>query len=156
LAASIDLDDFLGGRYIASLATLNPDGSSHLAAIWYVYEEGVFYFPTSQRSRKAKNVALSARASVMVDSRASESIRGVAAAGAASVISGSEALGLNRLIHLRYLTEEGLRTSRVGRAVSEGDDVTIRLEPERWHTWDLSRDFRDEHISPEVMLPVDV
>ena len=51
MAAHIDVDDFLGGRYIASLATLNPDGSSHLAAMWYVYEGGMFYFPTSQRSR---------------------------------------------------------------------------------------------------------
>jgi PPOX class probable F420-dependent enzyme len=154
LPASFDIDEFLSGRYIATIATQNPDGSSHLAAIWYLYD-GSFYFPTSQHSRKAKNVAMSPKASVMVDSRAPESLRGVAATGTASLIGGVEALKVNHQIHQRYLTEDGLRGSRLGQAVSEGDDVTIRLEPERWHTWDLSRDYYDDHISSDVMLPLD-
>ncbi len=31
------------GRRIASLGTLNEDGSVHLTAVWYLYEDGCFY-----------------------------------------------------------------------------------------------------------------
>jgi PPOX class probable F420-dependent enzyme len=153
--ARFDVVAFLSGRYIAALATLQGDGASYLTAIWYLYMDGAFYFPTSRGSRKARNIAARPRASVMVDSRAPQLIRGVAARGQADLISREAAREMNRLIHRRYLTEKGLRESSLGRAVAEGDDVTIRLVAERWHTWDLSGPFGNVLTSAELVLPLD-
>src|SRR3989442_248801 len=57
------------GRRIASLGTLNDDGSAHLTAVWYLYEDGCFFVATSSRSRKARNLAARPRATLMVESR---------------------------------------------------------------------------------------
>ena len=44
------------GRFIASLGTESEDGSTHLTAVWYLFEDGCLYVATSSRSRKARNV----------------------------------------------------------------------------------------------------
>src|SRR6266581_9190800 len=57
------------GRRIASLGTLNDDGSAHLTAVWYLYEDGCFFVATSSRIRKARILAARPRATLMVESR---------------------------------------------------------------------------------------
>lgn len=149
-----DRDAFLAGRYIASLATENPDGSSYLTAVWYLFEDGVFYFPTGRATRKARNVAARRRAAVMVDSRDGV-LRGVAASGAAELVTGEAALRMNAHIHRRYLTEQGLEDPRLGGPITASDDVTIRLEPERWHAWDMSEFFGDLFASHDFAYALD-
>ena len=49
------VQELLSGRYIASLATENADGSIHMVAVWYFYDGESLYVATSGRSRKAQN-----------------------------------------------------------------------------------------------------
>jgi len=67
--ASSAAQEFLKGRFIASLGTENEDGSIHLTAVWYLFEGNCLYVATSSRSRKARNVLSRPKASLMVDSR---------------------------------------------------------------------------------------
>jgi hypothetical protein len=60
--------ELLRGRYIAALGTENADGTIHLTAVWYL-EDGHLFIATSSKSRKARNIAAQARASLMVDVR---------------------------------------------------------------------------------------
>lgn len=150
-----DREEFLAGRYIATLSTENDDGSSHLTAVWYLYEEGAFYIPTGRVTRKAENVSARARAAIMVDSRCRGELRGVAATGEATLTSGDEALGLNARIHGRYLTEEGLRSPLLGQPITSSDDVTIRLQAERWTGWNMSEFFDDLFGDPELVYLLD-
>ena len=61
--------DLLRGRYIATLGTENTDGTIHLTAVWYLFEDGYLFIATSSKSRKARNIAARVRASLMVDVR---------------------------------------------------------------------------------------
>ena len=61
--------ELLHGRYLASLATENPDGSLHLTAVWFYFDGDSLYVATSSRTRKARNLEARPRASLMVDSR---------------------------------------------------------------------------------------
>jgi nitroimidazol reductase NimA-like FMN-containing flavoprotein (pyridoxamine 5'-phosphate oxidase superfamily) len=62
------LQEFLAGRHIGTVATENADETIHMTAVWYVFEDGHFYIATSSKTRKAKNLAVRPKASLMVDS----------------------------------------------------------------------------------------
>jgi PPOX class probable F420-dependent enzyme len=151
----VDRDAILDGRRIAVLATTNADGSAYQTAIWYLWAGGAFLIPTSGESRKARNIAARPDASILVEERAA-GLRGVGATGRAELIRGDEARELNAAIHARYLTPAGIDRADLGTVLAASDDVTIRLVPERWRTWDIGDVFGDLLADPENALPLDL
>lgn len=132
------LEQFLQRRYIATLATTNADGSVHLTAVWYLLEQGELFVATSSRTRKARNVAARPLSSLMIDSRQPGAERGLTVCGTAALITGSLSTELNRRIHLRYLSSAALSDPAVGPVFASFDDVTIRLTPSSWFSWDMA------------------
>ena len=132
------LQELIRGRYIATLGTENADGSIHLTAVWYLFESGCLYVATSSRSRKARNVAARPKASLMVDVRKPGAERGVTAAGRVELISGEQSQEINRRIHSRYMSAAAMADPHIGPVFASFDDVTIRLTPESWTTWDMA------------------
>jgi PPOX class probable F420-dependent enzyme len=133
-----NFQELLQRRFIATLGTGNADGSIHLTAVWYLFEEGRLFVATSSKSRKARNVAAQPKASLMVDVRRPGAERGVTAAGRADVLSGSESREINRRIHTRYLSAAALADPHIEPVFASFDDVTLRLTPESWVTWDMA------------------
>ncbi len=125
-------------RHIATLGTRNADGMIHLTAVWFLYEEGSLYVATSSRTRKARNVAARPNASLMVDVRVPGKERGVTAMGAVELISGTESQAINRRVHRRYLSEEAVSDPQVGPVFASFDDVTIKITPASWISWDMA------------------
>jgi PPOX class probable F420-dependent enzyme len=129
--------ELLDARLIASLATLNNDGSIHVVAMWFLWDGAAILIPTNHGTRKARNLERDPRATVMIDdSRGGFDLRGITFVGRAEIVRGPVALELNRKIHLKYVTEEGLGLKPV-HAYLATDDVTIRVRPERVSSWDL-------------------
>jgi PPOX class probable F420-dependent enzyme len=152
--------ELLRGRHIATFGTENADGSIHLTAVWYLFEGGSLYTATSLRTQKARNAAARPKASLMVDVRKPESQRGVTAAGKVEAISGNQSKELNRRIHARYLSAAAIADPQVGPVFASFDDVTLRLTPESWITWDMA--ILDAQAlggkmarNPEYLLPLD-
>jgi general stress protein 26 len=130
--------ELIRGRYIASLGTENADGIIHLTAVWYLFEDGCLYVATSSRTQKAHNVAARSKASLMVDVRKPGAERGVTAAGKADLISGNRSQEINRRIHSRYLSAAAISDPSIGPVFASFDDVTIRITPMSWITWDMA------------------
>ena len=130
--------ELLRGRYIAALGTENTDGTIHLTAVWYLFEDGYLFIATSSKSRKARNIAARAKASLMVDVRKLGAERGVNGAGKAELISGEQSQEINRRIHSRYMSEAAMTDPHVGTVFASFDDVTIRITPGSWTTWDMA------------------
>jgi PPOX class probable F420-dependent enzyme len=130
--------EILEARLIANLATFNPRGTINLVAMWFLWDGEAVLIPTHRGTRKAKNVARDPRATVMIDdSRGGFDLRGVMLfCEAAEIVEAPESLELNRRIHLKYVTEEGLELDAVRNYLST-DDCTLRLRPERISSWDL-------------------
>jgi PPOX class probable F420-dependent enzyme len=128
----------LQGRYIATLGTENADGSIHLTAVWYLFEEGSLFIATSSKSRKARNIEARPKASLMVDVRQPGTERGVNAAGRAELITGERSRELNQRVHRRYMSATAMSDPRVGPVFESFDDVTIRLTPVAWTAWDMA------------------
>ena len=129
--------EILMGRFIASLGTESEDGSTHLTAVWYLFEAGCLYVATSSRSRKARNVLSKPKASLMVDIRSPASERGVVAACKAEVIRGESSKEINARIHSRYMSEAALSDPRAGGTMAAMDDITLKLTPTGWYGWDM-------------------
>jgi PPOX class probable F420-dependent enzyme len=152
--------ELLRGRHIAAFGTENADGSIHLTAVWYLFEGGSLYIATSSRTQKARNAIARPKASLMVDVRKPESQREVTAAGKVEVISGNQSKELNRRIHGRYLSVAAIADPQVGPVFASFDDVTLRLAPVSFITWDMS--VLDAQAlggklgrTPEYLLPLD-
>ena len=147
-------DDFLAGRRIAVLATEDPDGSTYLTAIWFAYEDGAFLVPTSATSRKSRNARERPRGAILVDARG-PTFCGVAASGRFEVVDGEAALAANARIHHRYITDAGMADPDLGGLLTAGDDVTLRLVPERWQEWDLEPYFGTKLTDPRLAEPLE-
>jgi PPOX class probable F420-dependent enzyme len=149
----VSREDFLAERRIAVLSTEDPDGLPYLTAIWFAYEDGAFLVPTGGTSRKARNARERPRGAIVVDARG-PAFRGVAAGGRIEIVEGGEALALNARIHRRYITEQGMAERDVGGLLTDGDDVTLRLVPERWQEWDLELFFGTRLGDPRLAEPL--
>lgn len=132
------LQSFLQGRYIATLGTENADGSIHLTAVWYLFQDGCLFVATSSKTRKARNVIARPKASLMVDMRKPATERGVTAAAAVDVISGDASREINRRIHSRYMSAAAMSDPHVEPVFASFDDVTLRLTPVSWTSWDMA------------------
>ncbi len=132
------LQEFLRGRHIATIGTENADGSIHLTAVWYLFEDGCLFVATSSKARKTRNVVARPKASLMVDMRRPGKERGVTACGTVEVISGGQSQEINRRIHSRYLSAAALADPHIGPVFASFDDVSIRLTPISWISWDMA------------------
>jgi PPOX class probable F420-dependent enzyme len=146
-------EEYLAERRIAVLATTDADGSAYLTAVWFAYEDGVFLVPTAGTSRKARNARERPRGAIIVDSRG-PAFRGVAASGRFEVVDGNAALAANARIHRRYVTDAGMADPDYGGELTAGDDVTLRLVPERWQEWDLEPYFGPKLSDPRLVKPL--
>jgi len=132
------LQEWLQGRYIATLGTENADGTIHLTAVWYLFEDGHFFIATSSKSRKARNIAARAKASLMVDVRKPGAERGVNGAGKAELVSGEQSGKIDRRIQSRYMSAAAMADPHVGPVFATFDDVTIRITRGSWIGWDMA------------------
>jgi len=154
-----EIDEVLEQRGIATLGTMNGDGSIHLTYVIFLHADGKLYFETSSVTRKARNVRDRNRATLLVEGRAStgRSLM-VAAEGTARVISGREADEMNHRIRAKYVKPESL--DGIDRAYGRFDDVAIEITPSRWRSWtnSLLRAEAQKEISGsygDVWLPDD-
>jgi PPOX class probable F420-dependent enzyme len=132
------LQEILRGRYIATLGTENADGTIHLTAVWYLFEDGYLFVATSSKSRKARNLAARPKASLMVDVRKPAAERGVTAAGRVNLISGDQSREINRRIHCRYMSAAAMSDPHIEPVFASFDDVTVRITPVSWTSWDMA------------------
>ena len=100
------------------------------------------------------------KASVMVDARKPGQERGVTGTGRAELISGDQSREINRRIHSRYMSAPAIADPGIGPVFASFDDVTIRLTPDSWTTWDMA--VLDAQAfggrlggTPGYMLPLD-
>lgn len=139
ILTSMEIDKILSMRLIANLATLDEDGSIHLAPMWFLRIDNNICIPTSRNTHKYRNLDSRPRASVMIDiSRAGLNLKGVLIKGQVELVVGEEANKINHLIHLKYVTQDALDDPTVAYCLSKGDDVTVKLYMDHLIRWNLA------------------
>lgn len=124
-----DIERVLREPLKATVGTVNPDGSIHLAFVIFLWEDGKFYFETASMTRKAKNIAERPTASFAFEGRGFMAM----AEGVGRLIRGEDANAINDRIRKHHLTAEAADT--VGAAWGTVDDVCIEITPRKWRSW---------------------
>jgi hypothetical protein len=114
---SEEIEEVLGQRLVATVGTLNEDGSIHLAFVIFLHEGGRMYFETSSVTRKARNAEGRGWASMIVQGpAASGRSLMVSAEGRATVLHGAESSAINhRLGEIHRARGAGRRGPGMGR-----------------------------------------
>ncbi len=62
-----ELKTFLQTAPIARLGSLNPDGTIHIAPLWFKYDDGDILFGTQDLTHKVRNIKRNPNVTVMID-----------------------------------------------------------------------------------------
>jgi PPOX class probable F420-dependent enzyme len=125
---------FLAGARTLNVATLGPDGTIHLVAMWFVMHGPSPVFWTYAKSQKARNLARDPRLSALAeDGETYDTLRGVQLAGTAEIIDDpAQVLRIGEELSAKYA---GLgHGGDLSRAAAKR--VAVILHPVRTISWD--------------------
>ena len=129
-----EIADVLEQREVATLGTLNPNGSVHLAYVIFLHVDGRFWVETSSVTRKARNLRERPTATLLIPGRVRDARTVmVSVEGTARIIEGDEAQERNRQVLAKYATDEGVEG--LHRAWKTIDDLSIEISPIRTRSW---------------------
>ena len=132
-----EIDAYLRASRTMTLATLGPDGTPHLVAMWFGVIDGGVWFETKAKSQKAVNLRRDPRVTLLVeDGRTYDRLRGVSIEGTAEVVEDPDALWtVGVQIWERY---NGPYSEEVRPLVEFmlHKRVAVRVRAERVRSWD--------------------
>ena len=128
---------FLAEPRTLNVATVGPDGSIHLVAMWYLMQGASPVFTTYRKSQKVANLRRDPRLSALVEAGDDYgNLRGVELIGRAELIEDpGEVLTLVRDIGAHY----GRRGAGQDPARAAAKRVGVRLIPQRVISWDHAK-----------------
>ncbi|HET9110482.1 MAG TPA: TIGR03618 family F420-dependent PPOX class oxidoreductase [Ktedonobacterales bacterium] len=130
------------GRTLA-VATINPDGTPHLVAMWYALVDGNVAFWTYAKSQKAVNLRRDPRLTLMMESGATyDQLRGLQISGRATLVEDPEqVLALGEAIYRRNSSVDGTLTPQQMQTIARQalKRIGVIVEPISIASWDHSK-----------------
>lgn len=131
-----ELETFLEEPRLAHLATTSRKGKPRVNAVWYAYQDGVFYFSTRLFRVKGHHIQSNPWVAISIATD-EQPYRSVCAFGKAEIVKENRDLWLER-ISFRYGEEDGKKWVKA--AVTQPDRVVVMLKPDRILSWDYGRE----------------
>jgi PPOX class probable F420-dependent enzyme len=86
-----EITTFLERSRTATMATVGPDGTPHLVAMWYAVIDGQIWFETKGRAQKVLNLRRNPRLTCLIeDGLTYDMLRGVSLEGTAEIVEDPE------------------------------------------------------------------
>ena len=147
-----EIEDLLEQAPKMTVATLNDDGTIHLANVISYFEDGKAFFETSSVTKKARNLTERSTVSFLVEGAARSTGRRFMASceGTGRIITGEAAQAVNRRLRKRHIVEEAV--DMVHQAWDALDDVAVEITPNRWRSWvgDKLMEATQAALGPEM------
>lgn len=128
---------FIERSRTATMATLGPDGTPHLVAMWYAVVDGRIWFETKAKSQKVVNLRRDDRITVLIeDGLTYDQLRGVSIEGVATISDDpADIMSVGVSVWERY---NGPYSEDLKPAVEAmmSKRVAVRVDPKRIRTWD--------------------
>jgi PPOX class probable F420-dependent enzyme len=134
-----EIEAFLARRNSMSVATINPDGTIHMVAMWYgFFPDGTIGFETKVKSQKVQNLRRGPGISVLVeDGETYETLRGVSLVGRAEIIEpGDELFGLGISVFERYMNVTYDESMKGGVEMMLNKRVGVKVHVDKTVSWD--------------------
>jgi len=142
-----ELTAFLSEPRMAHLATASAQGKPRVSPIWYVYEDGCFYFTTRLGRLKGNYIQRNSHVAISIASE-DRPYRAVCAFGTAKLVQNGRDKWLER-ISTRYGEREGREW--LNEAVKQEGRVVFKLQPDRVMSWDYGRGDAERQEEGESM-----
>jgi len=132
-----ELESFLNEAPFARIGSTNPDGTVHLAALWFKYEDGEIITGTQDMTNKVRNIKNNPNVTVLID------IDGPPLKGA--LIYGQAKLDYENVTEKRasifekYMPAENAQELATTLA-SNFEPVVIHIKPTRISSYDYAKD----------------
>ncbi len=127
------LDEFLGGPWIAVMATIGRDGVPLLAPVWYDYSDGRIAVSSRKETVKSRNLARDNRIALTVCSEP-QARDYVTVWGAADVMEGDSIWPATRAILERYLDLDRVEVYLAQLKTENRTIISVRPERVRFRT----------------------
>jgi PPOX class probable F420-dependent enzyme len=132
-----EITEFIERSRTATMATVGPNGTPHLVAMWYAVLDGKIWFETKSRSQKVVNLRRSPQITCMIaDGLTYETLRGVSIEGNGVIVEDPDEIwkvGVD--VFERYngpYTEE----MKPFVEIMLNKRVVVRVDPVRLRSWD--------------------
>jgi nitroimidazol reductase NimA-like FMN-containing flavoprotein (pyridoxamine 5'-phosphate oxidase superfamily) len=129
-----DLEAFLERPLIAKLCTHNPDGTIHIAPLYFRYEAGEMFLGTQDISRKVKNIKHNNNVTVLVDAE-DPVMKGVIMVGEAD-LDYDDVIAKRAAIFKKYMGDPEGAAKRIA---AKWKPVIIHFKPHSVITFDYSQ-----------------
>ncbi len=131
-----ELVAFLNEAPVARLASMNPDGTIHIAPVYFKYDHGDILIGTQDVSRKVRNIKRNPKVTVLIDNQAPP-WKGVIIYGEAE-LDYDDVVAKRISIFERYMPAENAQKFATGLANFYAP-VVIRVKPERMTSYDYTK-----------------
>ncbi len=129
---TFDIEEYLSQPLLADLATVRPDGSPHVAPVWFEYRDGQVQIVAQTGAVKIRNIQNEPRVSLSVATH-DRPYKYVLVSGTAE-LSKEGVPELTRALAIRYQgKEEGDRYA--DRVLAEMDFFIITIRPDKVLSW---------------------
>ena len=135
-----EVDEFLHGRHTMNVATVSPDGSIHLVAMWYGFLDDVPVFWTYGRSQKIQNLRRDPRITCLVETGETyDQLKGVELVGKGIVIEDRDVIEAHRRdVFVRYFGEMN-DAAAAGVVATGAKRLGVRIDVEKTVSWDHTK-----------------
>jgi PPOX class probable F420-dependent enzyme len=131
-----ELSAFLNEAPIARLGTHNPDGTIHITAVYFKYDDGCILIGTQDVAHKIRNIKHNPQVTVFIDNQAPP-WKGVLIYGEAS-LEYDHVIEKRTSIFERYMPTEDARETAEGLAKAFVS-VLIRIQPKQIISYDYTK-----------------
>jgi PPOX class probable F420-dependent enzyme len=132
-----EIAEFLNGRHTMSMATINPDGSIHMVAMWYGFLEGEIAIESKAKAQKVLNLRRNPNMTVMIeDGDTYDQLRGVQIAGIAEIVEDPDRMFEAGICVFSRNTAPYTEAMRPGVEAMLHKRVVVKLHPKRIASWD--------------------
>jgi PPOX class probable F420-dependent enzyme len=132
-----EIADFINRSRTATMATVGPNGTPHLVAMWYAVIDGKIWFETKARAQKTVNLRRNSQITCMIeDGLTYDTLRGVSIEGTGVIVEDPDEMwqvGVN--VWERY---NGPYSDEMKPLVEFmlHKRVVVRVDPLRTRSWD--------------------
>ncbi len=132
-----EIAEFVERSRTCTMATVGPNGTPHLVAMWYAVIDGVIWFETKSRAQKTVNLRRNSQITCMIeDGLTYDTLRGVSFEGTGVIVEDPDTIwnvGVN--VFERYT---GPYTEDMKPFVEAmlNKRVVVRVDPVRVRSWD--------------------
>jgi PPOX class probable F420-dependent enzyme len=131
-----ELVAFLNEATVARLGSMNEDGSIHLAAVYFKYENGEVLLGTQDVTQKVRNIRKNPQVSLLIDNHAPP-WKGVMIYGQAT-LDYDNVIAKRAAIFERYMPPENAEQFAT-RLAKNYEPVVIRVKPSKLISYDYSK-----------------